>query len=62
MVRNQAKLAYNSVAAWLEGSGPQPERIAAVMGLIKTSGLQDQGSPEFEGLPAFAWGPEFSDD
>ena len=24
LVRNHAKLAYNSVAAWLEGDGPMP--------------------------------------
>src|SRR5512136_662871 len=29
-VRNHAKLAYNSVAAWLEGTGSVPEAIAAV--------------------------------
>jgi exoribonuclease R len=28
MVRNQAKLCYNSVAAWLEGNGPMPEGSA----------------------------------
>src|SRR5260221_1690056 len=27
-VRNRAKLAYNSVAAWLDGSGPPPSRVA----------------------------------
>ena len=32
-VRNHAKLAYNSVAAWLEGRGPIPADIAAVNGL-----------------------------
>ncbi len=29
LVRNQAKLAYDSVAAWLDGSGPAPAAIAA---------------------------------
>jgi VacB/RNase II family 3'-5' exoribonuclease len=33
MVRNKAKLAYNSVAAWLEGTGPMPAQIGAVAGL-----------------------------
>ena len=42
VVRNQAKLAYNSVAAWLEASGPQPERIAAVDGLDQNLRLQDK--------------------
>ena len=32
-VRNHAKLAYNNVAAWLEGNGSQPEAAAAVKGL-----------------------------
>jgi len=34
-VRNHAKLAYNSVAAWLEGSGAIPEAAAAVQGLAE---------------------------
>ncbi len=29
-VRNRAKLAYNSVAAWLDGQGPAPAPIAGV--------------------------------
>jgi exoribonuclease II len=28
-VRNQAKLAYDAVAAWLDGRGPAPEKVAA---------------------------------
>ena len=31
MVRNWAKLAYHSVAVWLEGSGPKPPEIGAVI-------------------------------
>src|SRR4030043_458891 len=31
-VRNHAKLAYNSVAAWLEGTGNLPEAIAVAKG------------------------------
>src|SRR6185295_3834872 len=30
LVRNHAKLAYNSVAAWLTGESPEPERVKAV--------------------------------
>ena len=41
-VHSQAKLAYNSVAAWLEGTGPVPEAIAAVAGLAENLRLQDQ--------------------
>src|SRR5512139_2297701 len=29
LVRNQAKLAYDSVAAWLDGSGPAPGAVAS---------------------------------
>ncbi len=32
-VRNHAKLAYNSVAAWIEGNGEMPDPIKAVPGL-----------------------------
>jgi VacB/RNase II family 3'-5' exoribonuclease len=41
MVRNRAKLAYNSVAAWLEGKGPIPGPIAAVEGLDANLKAQD---------------------
>ena len=33
IVLNRAKLAYNSVAAWLEGTAPAPPKLAAVPGL-----------------------------
>ena len=39
-VRNRAKLAYNSVAAWLDGTGPEPEEIGAVAGLAENIRLQ----------------------
>ena len=42
LVRNHAKLAYNSVAAWLEGRGPIPEAAAAVIGLDENLRLQDR--------------------
>jgi exoribonuclease-2 len=41
-VRNRAKLAYNSVAGWLEGSGPMPQAIGAVSGLAENLRLQDR--------------------
>jgi len=41
-VTNHAKLAYNSVAAWLDGSGSMPEAIAAVPGLDENLRLQDR--------------------
>ena len=42
MVRNRAKLAYNSVAAWLDGSGPMPQVIGAVDSLDENIRLQDR--------------------
>ena len=42
LVRNHAKLAYNSVAAWLENSGPMPKAIEAVSGLAENLRLQDR--------------------
>ncbi|HXT49772.1 MAG TPA: RNB domain-containing ribonuclease, partial [Thermoanaerobaculia bacterium] len=42
LVRNQAKLAYNAVAAWLDGEGPLPGAAAAVPGLDANLRLQDR--------------------
>ncbi|HET7145367.1 MAG TPA: ribonuclease catalytic domain-containing protein, partial [Anaerolineales bacterium] len=41
-VHNYAKLAYNSVASWLENNGDVPEAIVAVNGLAENLRLQDQ--------------------
>ena len=41
MVRNRAKLAYNSVAAWLDGKGAMPQGITPVDGLEENLRLQD---------------------
>ena len=41
-VHNQAKLAYNAVAAWLEQQGAAPEALAAVPGLAENLRLQDR--------------------
>ncbi len=49
-VRNQAKLAYNSVAAWLDGSGPQPEAVSAVKGLDENLRLQDKTAQAMKNL------------
>ena len=43
-VLNRAKLAYNSVAAWLDGTGPVPERLAAVSGLEQQLRMQDKAA------------------
>lgn len=40
-VTNHAKLAYNSVAAWLEGNGPLPDEIKKVNGLDENIRLQN---------------------
>src|SRR3954447_20686789 len=41
LVHNKAQLAYNAVAAWLDG-GETPEKIAAVKGLAENLKMQDQ--------------------
>jgi VacB/RNase II family 3'-5' exoribonuclease len=41
LVHNHAKLAYHSVAAWLEGQAALPEAAAAVEGLAANLRLQD---------------------
>lgn len=50
IVRNRAKLAYNSVAAWLEGSGPVPPAISAVAGLDANLRLQDRAAQQLRAL------------
>ena len=41
-VKNYAKLAYNSVAAWLDGQGPAPARVTSVPGVDAQLRLQDR--------------------
>ena len=43
-VLNRAKLAYNGVAAWLEGTAPAPSRLAAVSGLEEQLRMQDRAA------------------
>jgi VacB/RNase II family 3'-5' exoribonuclease len=50
LVCNQAKLAYNSVAAWLEGKGPAPEAVAVVPGLAENLRIQDRGAQQLKAL------------
>jgi len=50
IVRNRAKLAYNSVAAWLEGNGPMPKEIGAVEGLDENLRLQDRMAQKLKAL------------
>lgn len=40
LVHNHAKLAYNSTAAWLDGTGPMPPAIGPVPGLAENIQLQ----------------------
>src|SRR4029077_7681764 len=42
LVLNRAKLAYNSVAAWLAGSSAAPPRLLAVPGLDEQLRIQDR--------------------
>jgi exoribonuclease-2 len=42
LVHNKAKLAYNRVAAWLDGEEDAPEKVNAVRGLDETLRLQDK--------------------
>ena len=43
-VRNRAKLAYASVAAWLDGVAPPPARVAAVPGMDAQLRIQDRAA------------------
>ena len=49
LVRNRAQLAYNSVGAWLEGSGPTPEKVAASTDLAAQLKLQDAAAQRMVG-------------
>ncbi len=42
LVRNHAKLAYNSIAAWFTGEGPAPDHVAANKALAENLRTQDQ--------------------
>ncbi len=48
LVHNRAKLAYNSVAAWLENAGPLPKEIDEVVGLAENLRLQDRVAQRME--------------
>ncbi|HEV8578789.1 MAG TPA: RNB domain-containing ribonuclease [Thermoanaerobaculia bacterium] len=49
-VRNRAKLAYDAVAAWLDGGGPMPPRMAEVPGIESQVRLQDLAASRLRGL------------
>lgn len=44
VVRNHAQLTYNGVGAWLEGSGPAPDKVAESPDLQEQLKLQDQAA------------------
>ncbi len=50
LVRNHAKLAYNGVAAWLNGAAPAPARLAAVPGLEEQIRTQNRVAQSMKGL------------
>jgi exoribonuclease-2 len=49
LVRNRAQLAYNSVGAWLEGTGPAPAKVAASADLAAQLKLQDSAAQRMVG-------------
>jgi exoribonuclease-2 len=49
LVRNRAQLAYNSVGAWLEGTGPAPAKVAANAALAAQLKLQDAAAQRMVG-------------
>ncbi|HEX2992049.1 MAG TPA: RNB domain-containing ribonuclease [Anaerolineales bacterium] len=49
-VRNHARLAYNSVAAWLDDKAAIPQAMAAVDGLSGNLRLQDRAARQMNGL------------
>ena len=49
-VRNKAKLAYNSLAAWLQGEGPMPVAITPVKGLAENLQMQDELAQKMKDL------------
>ena len=50
LVHNCAKLAYNSVAAWIEGTGPMPQAIGPIKGLEQNLRLQDSVAQKLKAL------------
>jgi len=50
MVRNRAKLAYNSTAAWLDGKGPELPAVTTVGGLEENIRLQNSAAKKLKAL------------
>src|SRR5678815_2838369 len=49
-VYNHAKLAYSSIAAWLDGNGTEPVAMSSVPGLAENLRLQDQTAQSMKSL------------
>lgn len=49
-VHNRCKLAYDALAAWLDGTGPMPPPLAAVPGMDAQIRLQDQAASRLRKL------------
>ena len=49
-VRNRAQLAYDAVAAWLDGEGPMPPRMAQAAGIAEQVKLQDKAAARLRRL------------
>ena len=50
LVHNHAKLAYDRVAAWLDGEDDEPEKVTAVRGLAENIRLQDSAADRMRDL------------
>jgi len=50
LVHNHAKLAYNSIAAWLDGTKTAPEAVSSVSGLDENLHLQDKAAQNMKKL------------
>src|SRR5690349_11555002 len=50
LVHNKAKLAYDRVAAWLDGEDDEPEKVTAVEGLAASLRLQDKTADRMRDL------------
>src|SRR3954451_6621048 len=49
LVRNQARLTYSAVAAWLDGSAAAPQAVERIDGLERQIRLQDQIATQLQG-------------
>src|SRR6476661_2919738 len=59
LVHNRAKLTYESVGAWLEGTGPAPEAVAAWPALGEQVKMQDEAAQRLRRARALAGALDF---